>query len=126
MNIICKDNDFYRLYYYIINAEAYEFLFLGRPVVCDVFIKEENETYYKLKKTLENQKFVQYEIHYKASVKANELMKLNYDEKLVYDCDIETCIRKKILEHFNKYTENVPSKEQLLAFLKEKYFIKII
>lgn len=121
LNLIIQDDGFFRLYYFIADIENYQFQYDGIPCVCDIFFNEQTETSDRVSRAVRKAGFREYAAFSKWACKSpitdvpvrNDLRIVRQGSKEVMDI---------LFQYFDSYTDYLPRKRELSAFLSEKEF----
>lgn len=124
LNLLCREDGFLRLYFFIAELDSFYVEECNEVVVCDLFSTEENEKLRKITEKLDACHFYQYACFEKWRAKCPRWDE-SVPQEFVFGYDRDQNAIDLIFEVFDKYTDYLPRKCDMDMFLKDKRFINI-
>lgn len=125
LNLFCVNDDFFKLYFYIYDFDHYEVEKTGQPVVCDIIAQREDTEFMKKFEVMSKCDFIQYACYEKWMRESPDNCIGHDMSQIVFTNEKSPEIVDMLFCIFDKYTELLPRKNQIEAFLKEKEFINM-
>lgn len=122
LNLIIRDDGFFRLYYFIADIEKYQFQYGGLPCVCDVFFTELTETSGKIMDAVMREGFREYASFFKWVCKRPMADPPTGDNLRIVQKGTEEVL-DLLFQYFDPYSDYLPRERELSAFIKEKGFL---
>lgn len=123
LNLLFEDNGFYRLYFFIVDLDCYCLEPIGKTVVCDVFIMQEDILFEKIKNKLYSCGFAQYDCIGQWVLSSFDTFPVYSSEGFVFEYEKTIEIMGKVLDIFDPYTDYLPDKKNMNKFFEHKNFI---
>lgn len=127
LNLYCRDEGFWRLFYFIADFNGYDCRLADGPVICDILLKQEDAEFDAVQNALFRNGFSEYARYLKWS--RNDTKNGCISEKTsvlcVYDEQAHGNQVEQLYECFDKYTEYLPRKNEIEAFKENRGFINI-
>lgn len=127
LNLFCRDEEFWRLFYFIVDFNGYDCRLADGPIICDILLKQEDAEFDVVQKALCGNGFSEYARYLKWSRKdtQNGWIPEKASVPCVYDEIAHGNEVEQLYERFDKYTEYLPQKNELDAFKENRGFINI-
>ncbi len=125
LNLLCREEGFLRLYFYIAAFDGFNVEESNEIVVCDLFSREENEELEKIMEKLDACYFHQYACFEKWRAKCPKQLLESASQEVAFGYEKDQEAINLIFEIFDKYTDYLPRKCDIAMFLKDKKFINI-
>lgn len=123
LNLLCEDNGFYRLFFFIVDLDHYQLGKVSHTVVCDVFTMQENELFRQIRSKLCGYAFIQYDCIERWVLKPIDISAVAFLKGYVFDYEKNINAIESILDIFDKYTDYLPEVNGIEDFFKDKKFI---
>lgn len=125
LNLLCKNDGFYRLYFYIADLNNYFFDGKDVPVVCDIFTVNEDRVFNELRGKLYDSQFYEYANFHKWTLESQTVFLSEPTEQLVFESGHGEEVLELLFGIFDKYTDYLPQKSEVELFLEEKRFFNM-
>lgn len=125
LNLLCKEDGFLRLYFFIVEFDCFYVEECREIVVCDLFSREENDELEKIVEKLDECHFHQYACFEKWRARCPEQLCELALQEFVFGYEKDPDVFNLIFEVFDKYTDYLPRKCDMNMFLRDKKFINI-